>query len=220
LARRALRWRDVDLAGGWLHVQDAKTDAGHRRVKIRGALRDELLAVRSRHQARPDEYLFATASGRAPSRHNVRNRVLTPAAKLASRRLVERRLTPLPDRVTPHSLRRTSASLLYALGEDPGIVMDEMGHTDPALALRVYRQAMRRDEGEKARLRAIMDGFETAVIGSRPLKSEMALAAEGVRRHRKTPPERGFSERARQDLNLRPSAPEADALSPELRALD
>lgn len=30
--------------------------------------------------------------------------------------------------------------------------MDEMGHTDPALALRVYRQSMRRGEDEKAAL--------------------------------------------------------------------
>jgi integrase len=35
----ALRWRDVDLAGGWLHT-GSKTDAGVRKVKIRGALRD------------------------------------------------------------------------------------------------------------------------------------------------------------------------------------
>jgi integrase len=49
-------------------------------------------------------------------------------------------------------------SLLYALGEDPGVVMDEMGHTDPALALRVYRQAMRRGEDEKAALRALVEG--------------------------------------------------------------
>ena len=39
----ALRWRDVDLARGWLTVGGAKTDAGRRSVKIRGALRDELL---------------------------------------------------------------------------------------------------------------------------------------------------------------------------------
>ena len=39
----ALRWRDVDLAAGWLHT-GSKTDAGRDRVvKIRGALRDELL---------------------------------------------------------------------------------------------------------------------------------------------------------------------------------
>jgi len=42
--------------------------------------------------------------------------------------------------------------VLYAIGEDPGVVMDEMGHTDPALALRVYRQTMRRGDDEKAQL--------------------------------------------------------------------
>jgi len=36
----------------------------------------------------------------------------------------------------------------------------EMGHTDPALALRVYRQAMRRGENEKAALRKLVDGPE------------------------------------------------------------
>jgi len=65
---------------------------------------------------------------------------------------------PLPQGITPHSLRRTFASVLYALGEDPGVVMDEMGHTDPALALRVYRQAMRCGEDEKQALRALVDG--------------------------------------------------------------
>ncbi len=159
----ALRWRDVDLAGGWLHVTDAKTDAGVRKVKLRGALRDELLAVRSRHPTGPDEFVFATSTGRAPSRDNIRNRVLTPAATRASAELVKRDLVPLPERITPHSLRRTFASVLYALGEDPGVVMDEMGHTDPALALRVYRQAMRREQEEKDRLRALVEGVHLAV---------------------------------------------------------
>jgi integrase len=59
--------------------------------------------------------------------------------------------------LTPHSLRRTFASILYALGEDPGVVMDEMGHTDPALSLRVYRQSMRRGEDEKQALRALVE---------------------------------------------------------------
>jgi integrase len=84
--------------------------------------------------------------------------VLAPAVRLASERLTDAGYPPLPDRLTPHSLRRTFASVLYALGEDPGVVMDEMGHTDPALALRVYRQAMRRGEDEKARLRTLVDG--------------------------------------------------------------
>ncbi len=164
----ALRWRDVDLASGWLHVQDAKTDAGRRKVKIRGALRDELLNIRARvGSANPDAFVFPTANGREFLTNNVRKRVLTPAVDLASRQLVASGHPPLPEGLTPHSLRRTFASVLYAIGEDPGIVMDEMGHTDPALALRVYRQSMRRDQGEKDRLRALVDGVHLANNGQR-----------------------------------------------------
>ncbi len=35
--------------------------------------------------------------------------------------------------------------------------MEEMGHTDPGLALRVYAQAMRRGENETAQLRALVE---------------------------------------------------------------
>ena len=55
--------------------------------------------------------------------------------------------------------------------------MVEMRHIDPALALRVYRQAMRRDDGEKPQLRALVGTDKTpalrqstrAVAGSTPL---------------------------------------------------
>ena len=42
-----------------------------------------------------------------------------------------------------------------------------MGHTDPALALRVYRQAMRRGDDEKAALRALVEGG-TVTVADRP----------------------------------------------------
>jgi integrase len=156
----ALRWRDVNLADGWLTVGEAKTDAGLRRVKLRGALRDELLRVRREQD--PDEFVFGTLTGGRQSADNFRSRVLRAAVKRANADLQGRGLPPLPERITPHSLRRTFCSLLYALGEDPGTVMDEMGHTDPALALRVYRQAMRRGEDEKAQMRALVEGDEGA----------------------------------------------------------
>jgi integrase len=155
----ALRWRDVDLATGWLRVGESKTDAGRRRVKIRPALRKELAAVRARQsQAVSDAFVFATTKGASHSTTNIRKRVLAAAVERANETLAEAGKPPLPARLTPHSLRRTFCSLLYALGEDPGVVMDEMGHTDPALALRVYRQAMRRGEEEKAALRALVEG--------------------------------------------------------------
>ncbi|HUN77414.1 MAG TPA: tyrosine-type recombinase/integrase [Solirubrobacteraceae bacterium] len=159
----ALRWRDVDLAAGWLHVGESKTDAGRRRVKLRGALRDELLAVRARRShAEAEAYVFSTLKGGRPSPNNLRSRVLRVAVERANENLAKRKLAPLPERITPHSLRRTFASVLYALGEDPGIVMDEMGHANPGLALRVYRQAMRRGEDERAQLRALIEGGEVA----------------------------------------------------------
>ena len=93
--------------------------------------------------------------------------MLAPAVRRATERLVAAGENPLPEKITPHSLRRTFASVLYALGEDPGVVMDEVGHTDPALALRVCRQAMRRGEGEKAQLRALVEGEEPAEASAR-----------------------------------------------------
>jgi integrase len=155
----ALRWADVDLAGGWLTVGDAKTDAGRRRLKVRGALRDELSAWRGANtDASQDAYVFATRSGAPLGADNFRNRVLRAAVKRADEHFASAGLAPLPDKLTPHSLRRTFCSLLYALGETPPVVMQEMGHTDPALALRVYAQAMRRGEDETQALRALVEG--------------------------------------------------------------
>ncbi len=88
-----------------------------------------------------DGFVFATSTGRRQSTDNLRSRVIGSSVERANKNLQARGLSPLPEGITPHSLRRTFASILYAIGEDPGVVMDEMGHTDPALALRVYRQS-------------------------------------------------------------------------------
>jgi integrase len=48
--------------------------------------------------------------------------VLAAAVKRANDNLAEAKLAPLPA-LTPHSLRRTFCSLLYALGESPPVVM-------------------------------------------------------------------------------------------------
>jgi integrase len=161
-------------------------------VKIRGALRDELLALRGRHQIAPQAaYVFGTRHGRRMSADNFRSRVLGRAAAVAdgdqqagtgavacANVLLETEgLPPLPTGLTPHSLRRTFCSLLYALGEDPGTVMDEMGHTDPGLALRVYRQAMRRGDEEKGALRALVEGgrepIEQGAVVSAPVATKV-----------------------------------------------
>jgi integrase len=151
-----LRWADVDLASGWLAV-GSKTLAGYRNVRIRGELRDELAAAKAGATSTKD-HVFATRTGRRMSADNVRDRVFGGAVRRANANLEAQGHPPLPQGLTPHSMRRTFASMLYALGESPAAVMQELGHTDPGLALRVYAQAMRRSDDERARLAALVEG--------------------------------------------------------------
>jgi integrase/recombinase XerC len=181
----ALRWRDVDLAGGWLTVGEAKTDAGRRKVKIRPVLRDVLSELRAvpRNQALPqngDGLVFGTSAGTPQNPSNVRRRIVTRSVERANERLAERGEAPLPA-LTPHGLRRSFASLLYGIGEPPPVVMQEMGHTDPALALSIYAHAMRRDEGENERLRALIEGADLAglVTSDHSEAVEVSVRAEG-----------------------------------------
>jgi integrase len=104
--------------------------------------------------------VFPTSSGARLVPNNFRARVLKVAVKRTNENLEARGLPPLPERLTPHSLRRTFCSLLYALGETPPVVMRQMGHTDPQLAIKVYEQSMEDDEGDKAALTALVEGGE------------------------------------------------------------
>lgn len=152
-----LQWRDVDLTAGRIQVRQSKTDAGVRQVDMLPALRDELLALKASTR-RPDagDLVFPTRRGSPFNPSNIRNRVLAPAVALANEHLAAADDVPLSDRLTPHKLRHTFASVLVALGEDPGSVMDQLGHTDPAFTLRVYRHGMRRDAAAKQALRRLV----------------------------------------------------------------
>lgn len=174
----ALRWRDVDLAGGWITVAESKTDAGTgRKIKVRPVLRDVLLELRAGElELSPDAYVFGTRTGKRQNAGNVRTRILAAAVERASERLQEAGETPLPA-LTPHGLRRTFASLLYGIGETAPVVMAEMGHTDSGLALKIYAQAMRREEGENDRLRALVNGESFGSFGS---AADIESAAEAM----------------------------------------
>ncbi|MGH2901816.1 MAG: tyrosine-type recombinase/integrase, partial [Solirubrobacteraceae bacterium] len=165
----ALTWRDVDLARGTITVRRSKTDAGERVVDILPVLRDELDGYRSRIGGRidPGGWVFATSTGGQLSYSAVRNRILAPSIERADAALAEHDGGPLAAGLTPHSLRRTFASILVALGEDPAYVMAQMGHTDPSLTLRVYAQQMRRRDGERERLRALVNGDQWVPSGAK-----------------------------------------------------
>jgi integrase len=126
-----------------------------------------------------DALVFPTTRGRKESASNVRNRLLRPAVERANAALIEGGRDRLPERLTPHSLRHTSASLLVGLGEDPGYVMDQMGHTDPTFTLRVYRKAIKRRDGEPDLLRALVGAEATTLPelnrrAARPVPEEAA----------------------------------------------
>ncbi len=156
----SLRWRDVDLARGTITVRAAKTDAGERIVNVVPVLRDELGVYRARLDTTSDALVFGTAIGTRQTATNVRRRMLAKATALADKRLAEDGTEPLPNRLTPHSLRRTFASLLFAIGETPPYVMAQMGHTTPNLTLAIYARQMDRRDGEPHRLKTLVEGRE------------------------------------------------------------
>ena len=159
----ALRWRDVDLSSGRLTVRASKTDAGVRQVDLLPALHEEL----TRHRAlapdtSPDAFVFATAAGTEMTQGNIRLRALDKSVAMANEALGKSGAVPLPEGLTPHKLRHTFASILVALGVDPGTVMDQLGHADPGFTLRVYRHGMRRDAGAREHLLALVGSAQPA----------------------------------------------------------
>jgi integrase len=158
----ALRWQDVNPARGRLTVVDSKTDAGTgRQIDIWPELHAVLVSYKAnaRH-SRATDYVFSTATGKADTRSNVAKR-LKRVVKRANAALAEQDVALIPSELTPHSLRRTFASFLYLRGESPVYVMNQMGHTDPKLALRIYTRVMGENSRTRgARLVGVLDGSQ------------------------------------------------------------
>jgi len=189
-----LRWRDVDLTAGRITVRASKTDAGVRQVDMLPALRDELLELKANaRRTGANDLVFGTSHANRQHASNIRNRVLAPAVKRANERLAEAGEVPLPERLTPHKLRHTFASLLVALGVDPGSVMDQLGHTDPAFTLRVYRHGMRRDQASRDALRVLVGGADWAAPGSNGVGSASTLSIMDASETVKSPALAGLS---------------------------
>lgn len=126
-----------------LRVASSKTDAGVRQVDLLPALCEELMAHKSRVEfGDPDDFVFPTESGGESERNNIRRRVLVRAVKRANENLARQGRNPLPEGLTPHSLRRTFISLLLAIGREVPYVMRQVGHVDPKVTLSIYAQVM------------------------------------------------------------------------------
>jgi integrase len=115
--------------------------------------------------------VFGTSTGNREGATNVRRRVLAKAVKLANRQLAKNGQGQLPAKLTPHDLRRTFASLLFAVGETRPYVMAQMGHTTASLTLAIYARQMDRRDGELERLKALVEGREWTAMDSSVTKT-------------------------------------------------
>jgi integrase len=182
----ALRWRDVDLARGTITVRAAKTPTGVRTVYVLPVLRDELDRLPKPVDATPDALVFGTSTGGRQGQRNVRRRVLARAVEVANERLAKEGVEPLPERLELRSLRRTFASLLFAIGEAPPYVQAPCGHTSANLTLTVYARQMDRRDGETERLKALVKGDDwaqttAAAGGGHPLGTQPHVTADAAR---------------------------------------
>jgi integrase len=127
----ALEWRHIDLLNRQITVPGTKSDAADRVVKIVDFLLDELQRWKlDAPSTDPDDLVFPTASGRQRTKDNLRSNVVPPAVREANRARALDDLAPLPQRTSPHVLRRTFVKLMLAYGNPTKSVQVEAGHAD------------------------------------------------------------------------------------------
>jgi integrase len=161
-----LRRRHVELAdatvtvagqvtevGGRFIAGPPKTSAGLRTVPLPVVVTTALVEHLDRHaQPGPDGLLFATATGRYLQRSNFSRQVWQPTvarAGLAGLRF--------------HDLRHTAATLAATAGATTRELMERLGHSTPAMALR-YQHVM---ADRQTALTAALDGLARQALQQR-----------------------------------------------------
>jgi integrase len=153
-----LRWEDVDLAGGCLHVRrqlhevsgrlwlgDVKTARARRRIDLPSLAVEALRAHRQRmltegHAPHRDALVFCDTEGGPIRKSNLVRRSFHP--------LVRRAGLP-PTRF--HDLRHTHATLLLQQGVHPKVVAERLGHSTISITLDTYSHVLPSLGAEAAR---------------------------------------------------------------------
>lgn len=136
----ALDASHLDTAAGRLTIGGTKTEAAERVVPLVPALADVL--VEHRLDLGVDRgAAFPTRNGTRQTPDNVRTRILETIRVKANELLDEARRQPI-DHMTPHTPRRTFASILAICNVPPRRAMYLLGHADPKFTMRVYQQVL------------------------------------------------------------------------------
>jgi integrase len=97
--------------------------------------------------------VFQTREGKPLNRDRFRAKVIRPALAEAG----------LPESIRTYDLRHSHASLLIDLGASPPAVAQRLGHTDPAMTLRVYGDLF---DGVQEDLTQRLDALRESTAGS------------------------------------------------------
>jgi Phage integrase family len=173
-----------DSAGLLVRVSGIKTEAAERIVPMVPTLYDVLLDHKAAFGYGPHDPAFATRNGTRNTVDNVRWTIVDPAVERANQLLVARGEREIV-RCTPHTLRRTFASILAEVNPPPRRAMYLIGHTNPTLIMRVYQQVM--DMGDT--------GVQTLekVIGCTLTDAFTLLSGRGVLATNRQPAEKNAS---------------------------
>jgi integrase len=134
----ALQALDVNMRAGLIVVRrDAtKTDAGERTIPMLPLVRRALEQHLAEHPAAGMDLVFRTSRGTPQNPDNVRTRLLAPVLRRANADGAG------VGHCTPHTMRRTFASLLAELDVPPRRAMYLLGHTDAKFTMSVYQQVL------------------------------------------------------------------------------
>jgi hypothetical protein len=81
---------------------------------------------------------------------------------------------------------------MFAIGRSAPEVMEQLGHSGARLTLRVYARAIGSNAGERARLKALVEGDPLRTLGHWPVKTPSPVGDLRVPQHAKTEQARGI----------------------------
>jgi integrase len=158
VSQTVLPVHSFDSEGFGLVTGPPKTSAGDRRIPIPAWLCGELAGLvaarRDRNGIgggadRKSEFLFQTRYGNPLNRDKLREKVIRPALREAG----------LPETFRTYDLRHSHASVLIHLGVNLLALAQRMGHSDPAMTLRLYGHLF---EGAQVQLSEKIDALRAA----------------------------------------------------------
>jgi integrase len=187
----ALRWQDCELERGRLRVvAQLGRDGKRAELKTESAAREVVVPpfvvamLRERKQqqfaagfARPEDYVFATRTGKPVGQRNLLRDYYEVLADAG--------LDGADGRLRPrwHDLRHTCASVLIAKGLPVTSVAHQLGHANPSITLKIYAHlfdAAAHEERVAAALESAAQGGKAAENGGGERRRTDNLATASI----------------------------------------